>query len=258
MNWRHRVALRSKQLFFARKGEPYLFAGQTLRFLPGSRPVRRKYRESESWYTRDDVREIEWIESNLKAGGVAFDVGAHWGVYSVLMAAKLGPAGTIVAFEPDPHARAVLERNVKLNELNQVRVEALACSDREGEAVFFSRGGDSNSSLARAVVERGKEVLEEIRVSTITLDRYCEAGIWPDVIKIDAEGAEIHILRGARSLLESKAVQILCELHPYAWPGFGTEWCELEDLLTLSGRELRYLDETREVGKYGMTELEIA
>lgn len=248
--------LSAKQLVYGRHGEPYEFAGQTLRFIPGTRPVRRKYLHSANWVNRDDVLEILWLETQLRESDVALDVGAHYGIYSVLMASR---AAKVVAFEPDPYARAILARNVKLNSKSSViAIEEFACSDREGEATLFSRGGNANSSFARSAVEKLSLPLEEIRVPTITLDRYlADHTLCPRIVKIDAEGAEIRILKGAPKLLASEAA-ILCELHPYAWAEFGNSLSELESLVACAGRKLRYLDATRKPNTYGMTLLERA
>lgn len=259
MNWQgvfDRAVLSAKEMVYGRKGEPYEFAGQTLRFVPGTRPVRRKYLHSTNWVNRDDVLEILWLESHLEQGTVAVDVGAHYGIYSVLMAVR---CSRVIAFEPDPYARAVLARNVKLNSQSAVvGIEAFACSDQEGEATLFSRGGNSNSSFARSATESPSIVLEEIRVPTITLDAYLSLhGLSPRCVKIDTEGAEVRILQGARQLLASDA-DILCELHPYAWPEFGNNFAELKALVTASGRRIRYLDPERDpkTVRYGMTALE--
>jgi FkbM family methyltransferase len=254
MSWqriRDRVVLSAKQLVYGRHGEPYEFAGQVLRFIPGTRPVRRKYLHSANWVNRDDVLEILWLESHLRENDIALDVGAHCGIYSVLMAAR---AAKVIAFEPDPYARAMLARNVELNSKSGViAVEAFACSDREGEAVLFSRGGNSNSSFARSAVAKPSLPLEKISVSTITLDSYLALhGLSPNCVKIDTEGAEIRILKGASRLLASDAL-ILCELHPYAWAEFANSLAELESLVEEAGREIRYLDPTRKPNTYGMT-----
>jgi FkbM family methyltransferase len=166
-------------------------------------------------------------------------------------------AAQVVAFEPDPYAREMLARNAALNSKHgTITIEALACSDRDGEAVLFSRGGQANSSFARSAVEKQSLALEEIRVPTITLDRYlAEHSLSPRIVKIDAEGAEIRILKGARSLLASDA-KILCELHPYAWAEFGNSLSELESLIAVAGRKMRYLDPMRKPNTYGMTVFE--
>lgn len=77
-------------------------------------------------------------------------------------------------------------------------------------------------------------------------------------MKIDAEGAEICILKGAKRVLAS-STKVVCELHPYAWPEFGNTLSELKDSAAAAGRRIRYLDQTAEIGEqaeYGTVLLE--
>jgi len=111
---------------------------------------------------------------------------------------------------------------------------------------LFSRGGNSQSSLAKAGIGlEAAELAERITVPVVTLDSYvAENGLpQPRWVKIDAEGAEICILEGSVQLLASEA-NILCELHPYAWPDFGKTFVALQNLVAASGRRIRYIDET--------------
>jgi FkbM family methyltransferase len=173
------------------------------------------------------------------------------------MAARCGSTGKVVAFEPDPYALELLAKNLRLNPgIKRPTVEACACSDEIGEAILFSRRGNSQPSLARSVVDfLPDHHSEEIRVPTITLDSYlAEHGLGdPRCVKTDAEGAEIRILKGARGVLAS-AADVICELHPYAWPEFGNTLDELKQLAAAAGRRIRYLDldtEIREQAEYG-------
>jgi hypothetical protein len=130
-----------------------------------------------------------------------------------------------------------------------------------GEATLFSRGGNSQSSLARSAVEfSAAHTSEEIRVPIVTLDSYLSECNLPEprCVKIDAEGAEIRILKGAKQVLASNA-DVVCELHPYAWPEFGNTFAELKDLAAAAGHRIRYLDQDTEIGdkaEYGTVLLE--
>jgi FkbM family methyltransferase len=114
------------------------------------------------------------------------------------------------------HAVTVLVKNFSLNQnIKRPMVEMCACSDEIGEAILFTRDGNSRSSLVPSVVESStKKKPEEIRVPIVTLDSYLlEHRLAPRCVKIDAEGAEIRILKGAKQVLASNA-DIVCELHP--------------------------------------------
>lgn len=259
---RHDIANSLKSLVYARRGEPYTINGRTLRYVPGTRPVRLRYLNSDNRNARYDALQVKWLADNLKEGDTAIDIGAHYGIYSILMAAMCGPTGTVIAFEPDPYARKMLERNLALNtDIKTPRVESIACSDTAGEATLFSRGGNAQSSLVRSAVEFAPEhTSEQFTVPLVTLDSYITDNklAVPRWVKIDPEGAEIRILKGATRLLTSDA-GILCELHPYAWPEFGNTFAELKDIVAASGRRIRYIDENHEIGDtavYGTVLLE--
>jgi FkbM family methyltransferase len=261
MGIRMQLTLVAKNLIWGRRGEPYRIGGHTLRYLPGTRPVRLRYVDSPDGVTRYDALQLQLLASTLREGDTAIDIGAHAGQYCIAMAALCGATGRVVAFEPDPHARRLLERNLRLNpRLKRPVVEARAVSDASGEAVLYSRGGNTQSSLARSAVEfTAEQRSEPIRVQLVALDAYlAEHGLAPRWVKIDAEGAEIRILRGARALLAGDA-GIVCELHPYAWPEFGNTLAELKELVAQSGRRMRYLDQRAPVGdrvEYGTVVLE--
>jgi FkbM family methyltransferase len=221
-----------------------------------------RYARSKSSNVRHDALQVVWLTTHLHEGDIALDIGAHCGVYSILMAAKCGQTGHVVAFEPDPYSRELLAQNLRLNpQIKRPTVEICACSDEIGAAILFSRGGNSQSSLVRSAVEFSPaHKSEEIRVSTVTLDCYLSEHQLPvpRCVKIDAEGAEIRILKGAKRILESGA-DVVCELHPYAWPEFGNTLAELKQLAAAAGRRIRYLDQDAEIGdqvEYGTVLLE--
>jgi len=262
VDFHHKFVLGLKRALYGARGEPYRIEGHTLRFVPGTRPVRIKYARSRNRNVRYDALQVKWLTTHLHEGDIALDIGAHCGVYSLLMAAKCGQTGHVVAFEPDPYARKLLAQNLRLNpHLKRPIVEKCACSDEVGEAILFSRGGNSQSPLARSGVEFSPtHKSDEIRVSTVTLDCYLSEHRLPAprCIKIDAEGAEIRILKGAKQILASGA-EVVCELHPYAWPEFGSTLADLKQMAAAAGRRIRYLDQDTDIedqAEYGTVVLE--
>ncbi len=233
-----------KRVLYGSRGEPYRVGGHTIRYFPGSRPVRLCYRDSADINVRNDARQVEFLATEVKPGDAALDVGAHFGQYSLLFAALCGREGNVIAFEPDPHAREMLLRNFALNpDLKKPIVEVVALLDSDGEATLYSHGGNAESSLSlEGASVRDSRSAEEISVQTMTIDSYIERSKLQDVswVKIDAEGAEIRILRGATATLKTRA-KFLCELHPYAWEAFGTNLRELQDTVAAAGRSMTYL-----------------
>lgn len=185
----------------------------------------------------------------VRAGDVVADVGAYIGLYALALAQRVGPSGTVYAFEPNPHAMAVLERNLHLNPaLANVRPRRCAVGSRPGMLPFVG----NRESESRLV---GEEVRGTTLVPVVTLDAEFAAER-VDVLKIDVEGFEEHVLRGARGLLTDVGRgprTIFVEVHPYAWPSVGTTSVSLLALLTECGYEVRGVDGLvmKEIDGYG-------
>jgi FkbM family methyltransferase len=242
----HRAVTNAKKFWYGDRGEPIQYRSHKLRFIPGTRPVRLHYGDSPDVTVRNDVKQITFFLENIRAGDFVLDVGGHFGQYAVLLGALTASSGRVVSFEPDPVARKILHSNLGLNGLSErVTVESLALFDTPGEHSFFSKGADSMSSLMRSGLgsNSGSSEVKEYRVKTVPLDDYLgERGLgMPRWIKLDTEGAEINILRGAREVLRSDAT-IVCELHPYAWEEFGTSFAELLEIVRRAGKTIEYLD----------------
>ncbi len=247
----HRKVIEAKRLWYRDRGEPIQYGEHKLRYLPGTRPVRLRYIDSPDVTVRNDVRQIKFFLDNARSGDSVLDVGGHFGQYAVLFAALVSDSGRVISFEPDPAAREILLQNLELNGFaNRVEIESLALFDKKGEHSFFSKGADSMSSLFRSGLGTNASSAEvvEYRVETACLDDYLDSRnlAAPDFVKLDTEGAEINILRGARQLLQSGAI-IVCELHPYAWEEFGTTFEELLLLIRDAGRTISYLDPSRSI-----------
>lgn len=244
-----------KRILFAKYGEPYHFGQETLRFVPGTRPVRLKYRHSTNANARNDALQVALILESVKTGSRALDIGGHAGQYGLLLAAKCGVTGRVVSFEPDPDAAEIYRRNVALNQsVRPPELVGMACSDRAGSATFFTQGGNSQSSLARSALPDNRST-NQIMVETVRLDDWWfqEEDRAPDFVKIDTEGAEFHVLKGMPRILDSPAL-IVCELHPFAWEEFGVSFDDLNRLLREHGRRPVWIDGTGEAkapGKYG-------
>ena len=244
----HRAVTGAKKLWYGGRGEPIQYGRHMLRYVPGTRPVRLKYLNSPDVTTSNDVRQIKFFLENIQPGDFVLDVGGHYGQYAVLFASLVSDTGRAITFEPDPAARELLRKNLALNGCaDRVEIESVALFDRDGEHCFFSRGADSMSSLARSGLgsNASSPQVKEFSVSTARLDEYLvrKNKGWPQWVKLDTEGAEINILRGAHQLLRSGAT-IVCELHPYAWPEFGTSFAELLSIVHKCDRKIEYLDKS--------------
>lgn len=149
-----------------------------------------------------DFDEMRFLTHYLRPGDVFGDFGANVGVYSVL-AASVG--ATVLAVEPVPDTYARLQRNLRLND---VEGQAVNCglSDRGGTLRFTTGLGGMN----RVATGRDSETLE---VDVIAVDELvARTGLAPNAVKIDVEGFELPLLRGAADLL-SNTVAIIIELN---------------------------------------------
>ena len=137
---------------------------------------------------------------NLKEG-VFVDIGANVGRYTILQGRKL-KKGRVVAIEPAPIDFKILNKNIKLNHLKNVTSVKVACSDKKGKADFWL--GAEGNGTAHSLTEI-KDRSKKISVKTDTLDNVMEElNIEKvDLIKIDVEGAEPSIFRGASKTLEN-------------------------------------------------------
>lgn len=136
------------------------------------------------------------------------DIGAHVGAYTLLTA--LVPEMRCAAFEPNPAVFDGLRRNLKLNNiLDRVILHQCALGDREGEATLNVPQQLRAAGLATlGKPSRGKEC-DKIEVDVIRLDALDWHKV--DFIKIDAEGAELEVLRGARQTIEKYCPPMLVE-----------------------------------------------
>jgi FkbM family methyltransferase len=209
-----------------------------------------------AWSTlRFEQAELEFILRVLRPGMTFFDVGANVGIFSLAAGQKLRrKTGLIFAFEPCPATFSILEKNLALNHLAEVRTVRAAVSDQTGEALLFvnARFKDGLNSL-QDPSHSDAEVVGREPVPTVTLDDFIARSSIPrvDVMKVDVEGAELLVFRGASQLLKrSDAPLILYEGYSWCAAGFHYHPVELMWLLASFGYELFVLDaETGRVRK---------
>jgi FkbM family methyltransferase len=149
--------------------------------------------------------------TSVEAGAVVYDIGAHIGFFTVLFSRLSGQAGIVYAFEPLPQNIERLMANVEVNSLANVRARCIAVSDQEGSGTLVARG----SSLMAHLTENNGEAAEGvIPVQTTTVDAMVSGGYRiPSLLKIDVEGAEGRVIRGAARTLQSYRPWIVLEIH---------------------------------------------
>ena len=172
-----------------------------------------------------DVPEWKWMVRFLREGMTAVDIGAHHGFYTILMSKAVGASGRVIAFEPSPRERERLAYHLRLNRCGNVSTEPLAVSDQSGEAALFvCQGRETGCNSLRP--PNVSESTQTVTVTLTTLQDYLRTASPPiphiDLIKIDAEGSELKILKGCGGLLKSYPRPIiLCEVDDSRTRAFG-------------------------------------
>jgi FkbM family methyltransferase len=159
-------------------------------------------------------------------GATVLDVGANIGAYTLLFAKCVGTTGHVYAFEPAPASRAGLARHVLINGVgDRVTIRHEAVSNAAGSRWFLESGTDGANRLAPSADPR------TIEVPVVTIDEFCSASrVIPDVIKVDVEGAELDVLRGARRTIArcGASLALFVELHPTLWSATGISRADIE------------------------------
>jgi FkbM family methyltransferase len=162
----------------------------------------------------------------VRAKDVVLEAGANVGAYTLLFAQWTGASGRVFAFEPDPIAYAGLLRHIALNGMiDRVTAVAAAVSDGKSATLRFAIGDSSGiSRLLQPGENNAAPANNNTRdVRAVSIDQFCaEHRLTPSVIKVDVEGAELAVLRGARSTIAAAGpgLQLFVEMHPHLWPRF--------------------------------------
>ena len=142
----------------------------------------------------------QMLLSNLGPGSVFFDVGAHFGYFTMVAAKVVGETGHVYSFEPSPTNFRILQTNTESK--TNVSTNNMAVFSESGELPFNEYGLEHSaySTAYSPRIEAGSGSLPSpnvLSVPAISLDSYIErVGAKPDFIKIDAEGSELAILQG--------------------------------------------------------------
>ena len=150
------------------------------------------------------------------SGKVCWDLGAHFGFYSVGFALRTGPTGEVVAFEPNPVSYARLERHRRMNQLTWLKTFEAGCSDADGSAEFYTYGNLlSTTTHLPYDGETPDPSAKPISIRLLKLDDLVRTGQIrpPDLIKVDVEGHGHHALAGAMETIRQKRPVILMGFH---------------------------------------------
>jgi FkbM family methyltransferase len=157
---------------------------------------------------------IAYLQSALKPGAVAFDVGASLGIHTVFMAKRVGDTGRVVAFEPEQGSFQKLLANVALNGLTNVLALPVGLGEERrdvplygGAEYCFNLGQKGREIHQMAEIWPGDEVIQKKSLPP------------PNLVKIDVEGFEYFVLKGLRKTLADPACRSVClEVHTHLLP----------------------------------------
>jgi FkbM family methyltransferase len=189
--------------------------GEVVRALPEHRHL--------SW----NPTEYEAFRAAVEPGTVALDVGANVGAYAMLLGRWVGGGGRVFAFEPAPGPFNGLARHIALNHLDAVVQPIQAAVGSSSTTAMFLPASTAGEGRLATEVENGPGA---IAVPVLTIDAFClERRITPRFIKIDVEGAELAVLKGARDTIRrcGSDLALFVEMHPSVWPLLGTTKHEL-------------------------------
>jgi FkbM family methyltransferase len=173
--------------------------------------------------TEDNL--ILFFIENIEKYDSFYDIGANHGFYS-LLAAHLKNEMSIYAFEPnlDTTHNLLKEADIKL-------VNSAVSNDDGSMDLYGSKliGSGKSTLLPETLSPEKKQFVEKMSVPTVRLDTFVKTNTVPDLIKIDVEGAELHVLKGASALLKEHSIDIIMEV----WGG--------KKGITFSGESIKFL-----------------
>jgi FkbM family methyltransferase len=162
-----------------------------------------------AYYGEYAEREIALLKTLTQAGDTFLDVGAHIGTHAIPLARHLGPEGRVVALEPQPVVAMLLEANLALNDTPWVEVRLAAAGATPGRLslphVDYTQAGQNFGGVSLVGAQSEGDV---------PVERLDDLGARPAVIKIDVEGMELDVLKGAAGVIAECQPAIYFENYP--------------------------------------------
>ncbi len=158
------------------------------------------------WLGSYEYSKQQLFAERIRYGSIVFDIGAHVGFYTLLASELVGSDGRVYAFEPVPRNLFYLKRHLQLNRITNVTVIEAAVSDSSGVAYFDEGPGSSMGHLSA----QGTCLVKTIALDEMISGKQIPV---PDCLKVDVEGAEMLVLRGAESLLTQSHPIIFLATH---------------------------------------------
>lgn len=210
--------MRRGSLFFSPHVIHKDMEGEEFEFLIGDR-------EGRAWYEYECINNPRWLEMRfmkenlVSSGDVIVECGSHHGCSTILLSRWVGAEGKVIAFEPVPANFSILKSNVEINNITNVDLHMKGVGSTPGD-IYFDQ---TLSAISRSGTG--------IKVDVVCLDDFDRYK--PTLIKIDVEGFEVDVLRGAKKLL-ARRPKIELEVHPQEMRKFGNSVEELLDIIDIN------------------------
>ena len=197
-----------------------------------------------SHYGTYEEVEAKIMEEKIKTGNIVVDIGANIGLHTLNMARIVGNTGQVFAFEPDPSNFKILEKNVKINNYQNIILEQRAVGDKHERTTLYQ----SDHPGMHRIFPQTKQAKGQVKVELISLDKYFIDSNLADrinFIKIDVEGLEFSVLQGMKNILKNnKKIRILFEFMPKNIMEAGFTPIELLNYLISHNFKLYCIDES--------------
>ncbi len=202
---------------------------------------------------KDDFTVMTFHEDDMierfctREGDIVVDVGAHIGKYTIIASKRVGTNGIVLAIEADPHNFDLLNRNIQLNKLsNVIALNYAAYSEEKIIRLYLPSRGEGSSSYTKyntIMSDRAHGEENSLDVKANTLDALLLSSmIKPEQVKwmkIDVEGAEYEVLKGAKDILsKSSVITLLIEIHNLS-PGFNL-YEPIKEFLSLYNFKIKF------------------
>jgi FkbM family methyltransferase len=176
------------------------------------------------------------INISLRPGFIALDIGANIGLQTMRMSRCVGKTGMVYSFEPIAYLQKKFKQNIALNNCDNVKLFPLALSDKADTLTMtvnekqwnqgtFSLSREGNEGVPQQIAVKVADDIEEIK----NIERL-------DLVKIDVEGFEYHVLRGLKATLKKHRPRLIFEYDKNYWLSTGQHLTDCIAFLT----ELNY------------------
>ena len=156
-----------------------------------------------------------WLEKQIHEGMTFIDIGAIAGYFVLLGSSCVGNNGLTLAFESVPVNHSTINAHLEVNAISNVKLEGMVISDTNGEVEFTIEDNNANSHISDIDISHAiSSVREVLKVKSIRLDDYLDKNnLRADVMKIDTEGAEVSVLKGATATLKKDKPICIVSVH---------------------------------------------